>query len=228
MALEVAIGNPRLEALGQLRQVLATCVNLQELSVTGIRNRGSISGLVLCRPGSQMPRLKFLKLRNINVCQPENLRCLRSMVWDALEHLDSKVATLFTLAPFLKGVRSLVLSHGRSDEPINKSYFIRCLETLAKLEHVSLKGFTHMVMISVEGLVDRCGTPLRSFRIHEEADTGPNWPYPPPPRLTLTKEDVQHIGNRCTQLATFGMDLHVETTWVGAGMRVLGLASVPC
>lgn len=225
MALEVAIGNPHLEALGQLRQVLATCVNLKKLSVTGIRNRGSSSSLVLCRPGSQMPRLEFLKLRDINVCQPENLRCLRSMAWDTLGHLDSKVATLFTLAPFLKGVRSLVLSHERSDEPINKSYFIRCLETLPKLEHISLKGFTHMVMISVQDLVDRCGTPLRSFRTHGEAATGPNWPYP---RLALTKEDVQHIGNRCMRLETFGMDLHVETTWVGAGVRVLGLASVPC
>lgn len=110
VTLEVTLHPSDIVEMRQLRQLLASTGNLRRLSVTGLRGNGNIARLVLCKPGTHLPRLVYLRLKRTKLCDVIDLRCLADTAWDGLEHLDAQVGTLRDLSAFITGIRLLVLS----------------------------------------------------------------------------------------------------------------------
>ncbi|KAL8787558.1 MAG: hypothetical protein Q9213_002120 [Squamulea squamosa] len=194
----------------ELRKALATCTNLQKLSVKSISDTAIRGGLTLIEPGVQLPRLRLLKIRGLELADYNSSGWSKAVDWDALEYFETSDTTfLHFIMPSMKMLRSLKLIEPRSVLMIDEEALLNFVYGLPNLEHLSVVGLTDLVMAS-ELLKHKGGT-LRTLKLHE---------YEPDERRirsgcrTIPNEEyIRRLGNMCTQLNTCAIDIKAGASW---------------
>lgn len=216
----------------ELRKILVTLPNLLKLSVESVADSLVRGGQVLLDPlatgtSSQvwcLPPLKYLRLWGIGfqLADYDNSRDWEFCVqWECLEHLELSDTFFFTVfvdwikrlegqpncrSPPLKSLRSLALC-GADDMVYDQTAFVKLLDGLPKLEHLSAPGLTYQV--TKYGYLERKGSSLKTLRLYEKTTV---FVGPEP-----DEGNVRLFGRTCLNLETCAIDLRVlGNDWVSA------------
>ncbi|KAL9581417.1 MAG: hypothetical protein Q9212_003917 [Teloschistes hypoglaucus] len=223
VALDVTIGDSQILAMVELRKILVTLPNLLKLSVESVADSLVEGGQVLLAPMASrtpsqawcLPPLKYLRLwgRGFQLADYASLRGWEFCVqWERLEHLESSDTFFFTVfdwfdegrpgfgSPLLKSLRSLALS---GDMAYDQTAFVKFLDSLPKLEHLSARGLTYQV--TKYDYLERKGSFLKTLRLYEDASIV-IWSFVGPER---DDGNIRRFGKTCPNLETCAIDLRV-------------------
>ncbi|KAL8765119.1 MAG: hypothetical protein Q9209_007702 [Squamulea sp. 1 TL-2023] len=167
--------------------------------------------LCLIGPGLQLPRLRFLKIRGLYLADYDSSDWSESVDWDALEYFETS-DTLFVrfIMPSLKMLRSLKLVEPRYVLMVDEQRLLRFIHSLPKLEHLSVVRLTGLMMAS--DLLKHKGGSLRNLKLHEyEPDERRDNSRP---RSIPNEEYIRRLGNRCTRLDTYAIDIKAGADWI--------------
>ena len=223
VALDVTLENTQFIAMNELQRVLATCKNLQKLSVRCLSDVPSDGFEYLVDPNVRLPRLRYLRVRGlmlVNYTLPGWSNCVD---WDALEYLETTDIgfSQHVERPEMTQLRSLTLSVDVLGAfVLDEQRLLDFIYRLPNLKYLSGVCSTKLVLAS--DLLRYRGESLKTLKLHEDSNYSMIMA-----RCFPSEEDIRLLGSNCTRLETYAIDIGAGADWVSLPTRHFALFSPP-
>ncbi|KAL9019306.1 MAG: hypothetical protein Q9185_003384 [Variospora sp. 1 TL-2023] len=213
VAIDVGLADTQFQALAALRKLLDSCPNMRRLRLSCTPGTGDPERFTLCVQGWQMPPLKYLRLRDMNLVDYRYDGWEHCVQWEALEDLECTEIGFFpAVSGSLRQLRVLGVhlpTNGSSPFTSSQYYaLINFAKTSSKLESLSVTG--GILFLGSDSIWERTYPSLTEIQIY---GTRVTFSVPSPDNVVGSERFIE-LSESSPKLQKCSIDLEiVEEEW---------------